>query len=108
MGNKPVKHDYKPLFDPTTFDIEKWIKYYQNMESNFPRQNLETQIAKCYNYITNIKTINNTEGFMRECAFALGIIRVIKTEDRIKNDETSINYYNHLYEEIYSIVTSVG
>lgn len=108
MGNKPTKHDYKPLFDPTTFDIEKWIKYYQDMEHNFPRQDREAQISKCYNYIKNVKTVTNMEGFMRECTFVLGLIREIKTEDQIKNEETETNFYNHLYEEVYGILKSVG
>lgn len=107
MGNQLDKNKYKPLFDPITFDLDSWIKYYQNMEQHFPIQDIQIQINKCYNYLTNVTVIHDMEKYMREGAFVLGMIKEVKKEDWIKNNEAETNYYNQMYDEVYGMMKAL-
>ena len=108
MGTKPTKNKYEPIFDPADFNLEHWIKFYQNMEYHFPIQDKEIQIKKCYKYFISVKIINNMEQYMREGTYILGMIKEIKKEDWVKDSETEINFYNKIYDEVYGILKSLG
>lgn len=108
MGNQPVKYKYKKLFDPQKFDLEGCIKYYQFIEKNFPLGDMEYQIKKCSNYFLNTTHIVNLEKYMHEGAYILAMIREIKKEEPIKNNEEELEYYDKLYKEIYDILIAVA
>ncbi|ARF12011.1 hypothetical protein Klosneuvirus_3_146 [Klosneuvirus KNV1] len=108
MGNRPVKYKYEKLFDPRKFDIESSIKYYQFIEKNFPLGDIDMQIEKCSKYFFNLNRVDNLERYMHEGAYLLALIREIKKENKIKNNDETSQYYDKLYKEIYDTLVSIG
>ena len=108
MGNNLDKPKYTKIFDPATFKLDDWIKYYQHIEENFPLGSKSAQIESCYKYVKTVKTINDMEKFMHEGAFLLGLIKDIKKEEYVKYDNVKLSYYDKMYQEIYTIMTTLA
>jgi len=109
MGNRPVKykHKYEKIFDPSKFDIEGSIKYYQFIEKNYPLGDIDMQIEKCSKYFFNLNYVNNLERYMHEGAYLLALIREIKKKNKIKNNDEALQYYEKRYKEIYDTLVSI-
>lgn len=108
MGNKSIKYKYEKLFDPSKFDIEGCIKYYQFIETTYPLSDIDCQINNCYRYFISMNQINNLEKYMNEGSYILALIREIKKEDRIKYDNKAMKYYDKMYKEIYDTLALLG